>query len=289
MPMNRAKITIFTGILAVILLLPGCDTNGENTPKVTPDEPLQSHEPAGSQHIVDDGPNQSIVTIDVVDDRKTEAEPEESIAEDEQKAQEQSGSEIFDESKSFYAEPISDELFERMKGKSFPDSCTTSRDDLRYLHLLYKDIDGVAHEGEMISNASIAASLIGIFRELYENDYPIEKMVLIDDYGGDDDLSMADNNTSCFNFREVSGTGKLSRHAYGLAVDLNPRYNPYIHKINGETLIEPENGTEYANRDRDFDYKIDKDDLAYKLFTEAGFTWGGSWKNSKDYQHFQMQ
>ena len=175
----------------------------------------------------------------------------------------------------------------KAKGKSFPDSCTTSRDDLRLLHLLYKDINGDTCEGEMICNVAIADSLVDIFRQLYDNDYPIEKMVLIDEYGGDDDASMADNNTSCFNYREVSGTGKLSKHAYGLAVDLNPRYNPYIHKINGETLIEPENGKEYADRSLEFDYKIDEDDLAYKLFTGAGFTWGGSWKISKDYQHFQ--
>ena len=73
-----------------------------------------------------------------------------------------------------------------------------------------------------------------------------------------------------------------------MAVDLNPRYNPYIYTRDGVQHIEPENGVEYADRSNDFDYKIDKDDLAYKLFTKAGFTWGGSWKNSKDYQHFQM-
>ncbi len=190
---------------------------------------------------------------------------------------------------SFYSEEISDKVFARMQGKSFPEGCTVSRDDLRYLHLLYKDIDGAAHEGEMVCNVAIADKLIDIFRKLYDAGYPIEKMVLIDEYDGDDDASMSDNNTSCFNYRVVSGTTKFSKHAMGLAVDLNPRYNPYIHKIDGQQLIEPENGREYADRSNDFEYKIDKDDLAYKLFTEAGFTWGGSWKNSKDYHHFQTE
>ncbi len=190
---------------------------------------------------------------------------------------------------SFYAEEISDEVFARMQGKSFPEGCTVSRDELRYLHLLYKDINGDTHEGEMVCNVAIADRLIDIFRKLYDAGYPIEKMVLIDEYDGDDDASMSDNNTSCFNYRVVSGTTKLSKHAMGLAVDLNPRYNPYIRKIDGQQLIEPENGREYADRSNDFEYKIDKDDLAYKLFTEAGFTWGGSWKNSKDYQHFQTE
>ncbi len=190
---------------------------------------------------------------------------------------------------SFYSEEISDEVFSRMQGKSFPEGCTVSRDELRYLHLLYKDINGDTHEGEMVCNVAIADRLIDIFRKLYDAGYPIEKMVLIDEYDGDDDASMSDNNTSCFNYRVVSGTTKLSKHAMGLAVDLNPRYNPYIRKIDGQQLIEPENGREYADRSNDFEYKIDKDDLAYKLFTEAGFTWGGSWKNSKDYQHFQTE
>ncbi len=193
-----------------------------------------------------------------------------------------------DPADSFYAEKISDEIFSRMEGKSFAEGCTTDRDDLRYLHLLYKDLEGNTHEGEMVCNVSIADKLIDIFRQLYENDYPIESMKLIDEYDADDEASMRDNNTSCFNFRVVSGTDKVSKHGYGLAVDLNPFYNPYVHKIEGRELIEPEGSAEYADRSRDFDYKIDEDDLAYKLFTQAGFTWGGSWKNSKDYQHFQM-
>ena len=250
------KNTAFSAIVAtVVLICAGCNR-----------QPAETVEP--------EKPAKPTPKISIEDDRPDEPSYEPVIEET-------------DVANSFYAEEISDELFFRMQGKSFPDSCTTSRDDLRLLHLLYKDINGDTCEGEMVCNVAIADSLIDIFRQLYDNDYPIEKMVLIDEYGGDDDASMADNNTSCFNFREVSGTGKLSKHAYGLAVDLNPRYNPYIHKINGETLIEPENGSEYADRSLEFDYKIDEDDLAYKLFTEAGFTWGGSWKNSKDYQHFQ--
>ncbi len=189
----------------------------------------------------------------------------------------------------FRSEEISDEVFEGMQGKSWPEGCTIERSDLRYLSLLYKDADGNTHEGELICNKMIADTLIDIFRQLYDADYPIEKMVLIDEYGGDDDASMSDNNTSCFNFRTVSGSSNLSKHAMGLAVDLNPRYNPYIHKVDGVESIEPENGKEYADRSGDFPYKIDKEDLAYKLFTQAGFTWGGSWKSVKDYQHFQYR
>ena len=226
--------------------------------------------------------------INIEDDRTFPAEPD--MAENEAKITDAPAPDedvIPTPEESFYAEEIGDEVFGRMQGKSFPEGCTTKREDLRYLHLLYKDMEGNTHEGEMVCNVSIADDLIGIFRQLYDADYPIEKMRLIDDYGGDDDASMADNNTSCFNYRIVSDTSHLSNHAYGLAVDLNPLYNPYIRQKGGATVVEPPEGEAYADRTSDFSYKIDKDDLAYKLFTDAGFKWGGSWKSVKDYQHFE--
>lgn len=102
------------------------------------------------------------------------------------------------------------------------------REDLRYLRLLYYGFDDETHVGELITNVAIADEILEIFQELYENQYPIEKMLLIDEYGGDDDLAVADNNTSCFNYRVVAGSTKLSRHALGMAIDINPFYNPYV-------------------------------------------------------------
>ena len=188
----------------------------------------------------------------------------------------------------FYITPITDEIFARMEGKSFKEDCLTPRDDLRYLHVLHKTLEGDTLEGELVVNVHIAEDVLAIFRELYEADYPIEKIRLVDEYNADDDLSMADNNTSCFNFRLVAHTNNISKHGRGLAIDLNPRYNPYIVTVNGELEITPENGKEYANRSGDFPYKIDENDLAYRLFTERGFAWGGAWKNEKDYQHFEI-
>ena len=187
----------------------------------------------------------------------------------------------------FCAEEISAEVFERMRGKSYPENCPVDLSELRYLHLAYKDIDGISHDGEMVCNAAIADKLTEIFRTLYENDYPIEHMSLVDDYDADDEESMSANNTSCFNFRYISGTTKISMHGEGLAVDINPLYNPYIKEKDGTIHVEPESGAAYTDRSLDFDYKIDENDLAYKLFTEAGFAWGGSWKSVKDYQHFE--
>ena len=161
-------------------------------------------------------------------------------------------------------------------------------DDLRLLHVLYYDFNGEVQEGEIICNNKIADDLNEIFEELFEAGYQIEKIRLIDEYGGDDELSMEDNNTSCFNYRVVSGSKNLSKHAYGMAIDINPFYNPYVTGIDtGNIKIEPVGSEKYADRSADFEHKIDEDDLCCKLFKEHGFTWGGDWDNRKDYQHFQ--
>ena len=127
-----------------------------------------------------------------------------------------------------------------------------------------------------------------IFYELYRNEYQLEKVLLIDEYDGDDTASMEDNNTSCFNYRAVDGTDNLSRHAYGLAIDVNPLYNPYItYNGDGSENVSPAAAARYSDRSSSFPYKIDENDLCYKLFIQHGFTWGGNWNSSKDYQHFQ--
>ena len=192
----------------------------------------------------------------------------------------------------FYYEPLSDSVKERITGISYPETgCTVPYDDLAYVGLLYIDFDGEEQTGELICNKAIAQDITEIFYELYRNDYRIERVRLIDEYGGDDTLSMLDNNTSCFNYRVVDGTTRLSRHAYGCAVDINPFYNPYVvynKNGSGETYISPKGSEIYADRSQDFPYKIDEKDLCYKLFTAHGFTWGGNWNATKDYQHFQI-
>lgn len=188
----------------------------------------------------------------------------------------------------FYISEITDELFEKMKGKSFKDDCTLDRADLRYVHVLHKTLDGETLEGELVVNYHIAEDTLDIFKELFDNDYPIEKIRLIDEYDADDERSMSDNNSSSFNFRFVSHSTNISKHGYGLAIDINPLYNPYIKTVDGQLSVEPANGVDYVDREADYPYKITHDDLAYKVFAEHGFTWGGDWTNSKDYQHFEI-
>jgi len=190
--------------------------------------------------------------------------------------------------KDFYISKINDTIFKRIEGKSFNENCTLPRDDLRYIHVLHVDINNTVHEGEMICNKYIAKTLIKIFKKLYEKKYPIEKMILIDEYNAEDEKAMEDNDSSCFNCRFISYTNRISKHGLGLAVDINTLYNPYIKVVDNKTIIQPESGGKYVDRNQSFIYKIEKNDLCYKLFIENGFEWGGDWEDRKDYQHFEL-
>lgn len=184
----------------------------------------------------------------------------------------------------FYYERLSAAIKKRITGMSYPEGdCEISYDELRYITVRYTDFSGAEHEGELIANKSVARELCEIFKALYDSDYHIAKMRLVDDYGepGDDNLSMADNNTSAFNYRRVSGSTKLSRHSYGLAVDINPLMNPYI---DGDRVAPPA-AAAYADRTEKLPGMIDHDDLCYKLFIKYGWVWGGDW-SEPDYQHF---
>lgn len=187
----------------------------------------------------------------------------------------------------FYATEITDDIFTRINGVSYQKNNEISRENLRYLRVLHIGTNGNIYVGEMIVNESIIEDILEIMQELYRAAYPIEKMVLIDEYGGDDEASMEANNTSAFNYRNISGSGKLSKHSYGLAIDVNPLYNPYVKNTADATICQPQNALDYIDRSREFSYKIDENDLCYQLFTAHGFTWGGSWNSVKDYQHFE--
>lgn len=193
------------------------------------------------------------------------------------------------DNKEFYIKPIPDDIFEKMQGKSYKENCTVPREELRYLHILHVGFDNNTHEGELIVNKCIAEDVLDIFKELYKAGYQIEKVRLIDEYNAQDELSMRDNNSSAFNFRYISYSTTLSKHAMGLAVDINTLYNPYIKQVDGRLNIEPANAVQYVDRNRQFPHKIDHDDLCYKLFTKYGFEWGGDWEDSKDYQHFEIK
>ena len=188
----------------------------------------------------------------------------------------------------FSVTTIDNATFNRMKGKTYKDDCTVPLSELRHVKVLYKTIDNKTMHGEIICNKHIADDVAEIFYELYKANYPIERIRLMDDYNADDETAMRDNNTSSFNFRFISHSTKVSKHGLGLAVDLNTLYNPFVLTVDGKLHVEPATALQYVDRSKNFNYKIDESDLAYKLFTKHGFEWGGHWKTRKDYQHFEL-
>ncbi|MCM1079263.1 MAG: M15 family metallopeptidase [Bacteroidales bacterium] len=161
-----------------------------------------------------------------------------------------------------------------------------SSETLASLSILHFDENGKTCKGTIICNKQIARDLIEIFKALYKAHYPIHSVRPVSEYGNDDERSMAANNTSCYNPRRTKNGG-LSKHAKGMAIDVNPLWNPCIHISDKNAgLIEPKNAVR-TRESKPKEPRIDKNDLCYRLFTKYGFRWGGSWKSLKDYQHFE--
>ena len=158
--------------------------------------------------------------------------------------------------------------------------------ELRYLRLSYVGFDGQSHTGELVVAAAYANDVIGVFRTLYDARWPVRRMGLVDAYGGDDDRSMAADNTSGFNCRRVKGSKAWSDHALGAAIDINPVENPYV----TGSSVAPRGSGPFAVVDRAPgalvpDGTIRADDVVVRAFAAIGWEWGGSW-SEPDFQHF---
>ena len=186
---------------------------------------------------------------------------------------------------------------ETMRGISMPDGAKIGYEDLQLLTVPHRNFCGGVSMGRIIVARELTDEVLDIFAELHAMGYPIEKMELIDRYAGLiteelnslDNASMGHNNSSAFCYRVVDGTDRLSMHALGRAIDLNPKINPWIR---GE-LIEPHNAAKYADRsgeglsDVERRAMIHSGDAVCSVFERYGWTWGGDWVDSKDYQHFE--
>ncbi|MFM8473823.1 MAG: M15 family metallopeptidase [Candidatus Kapaibacterium sp.] len=165
---------------------------------------------------------------------------------------------------------------EALDCRSFPHGVCDSQTvvDVRYLSM-----DGMRHRGQIVVHASLADDVRDIFRDLDSAGFPVYSVIPIVRFGWSDDASIARNNTSGFNYRTVAGTNRLSLHAHGRAIDLNPFLNPYL--TPGKRPLRP-----YDPRSPG---TIVRGDAAYTAFVKRGWTWGGDWKNEKDYQHFEKR
>ncbi|MFT5569780.1 MAG: hypothetical protein ACI9RP_001830, partial [Cyclobacteriaceae bacterium] len=198
-------------------------------------------------------------------------------------------------SQAFSIDPISDQLSAEMYDLgTIADDAPLPANRLSVVNIIYVDFEGQDQTGKIVVMDVLASSTLALFKELYDLRFPLAKVKLITAYKGSDDLSMADNNTSAHNFRKVAGTTRLSLHAYGTAIDINPVQNPYIliDQEAAKATFLPPNSTKYANRlverlgkPRQIGFAEEVVDV----FARHGFYWwGGYWDEPIDYQHFQL-
>lgn len=162
--------------------------------------------------------------------------------------------------------------------------CPIGIDLLRAVEIDHVDFGGATRRGLLVVHRDHAEGIARVFATLLAARFPIERIELVDLYGADDERSMAANNTSGFNAREIARLpGVWSQHAYGLAVDLNPVQNPYL--VDGRVL--PPAGAAYLDRSVERPGMILADGLVVRAFAEIGWQWGGAWTDPVDYHHFE--
>lgn len=196
--------------------------------------------------------------------------------------------------KYFCSYEISDAIYAVINGKSFQEGTEVGLSDIRYMKLLHYNFEHKLQVGELIVATELQEDFKNIFKELFDAEYEIQSMYLTDNYWtgeptSTDSASIDQNNTSAFLYRPATGSSKLSKHAYGRAIDINPQQNPYVSYKSGKPVWSHENANDYIDRTTGLPHMITHDDICYQIFMKYGFTWGGDWNTIKDYQHFEKE
>jgi peptidoglycan L-alanyl-D-glutamate endopeptidase CwlK len=167
---------------------------------------------------------------------------------------------------------------EAVSGQNIPQNIL---ENLELINVYYYGFDNRLHKGQLVVHKKVVQDIEEIFKFIQESRFPINKVVPISAYDWSDENSTKDNNTSAFNYRFISGTRVISKHAYGLAIDINPLLNPYIK--NGTSIPA---GSIYDTTKAG---TISSGSQLVQEFKSRGWKWGGDWKNLKDYQHFEKR
>ncbi|MFI9593639.1 M15 family metallopeptidase [Nonomuraea sp. NPDC052265] len=166
---------------------------------------------------------------------------------------------------------------------SWRPGCPVSYQDLRLVTMSYWGFDDKPHTGELVVRKTVTDDIETVFRKLYDWRWPIRQMKLVDVYKGDDFASIEADNTSAFNCRRATGSSNWSNHAYGQAIDINPRENPYVTASGGTAH---QNAKRYTERPLKGKGVVNPGDKVVRAFADVGWEWGGYWTGAKDLQHF---
>jgi hypothetical protein len=166
-------------------------------------------------------------------------------------------------------------------------------DRLAAVRFSYVGFDGRAYDnGVVVVLDAVAPYVERIFAALYARRFPVAKAQPMETFDGDDARAMEADNTSAFNHRAIQGSERLSLHAYGAAIDLNPVENPYLARTGTAITVTPARAVAYLNRNEDRPNKPARAGLAESVvdvFADNGFlNWGGDWDDPIDYQHFDI-
>jgi hypothetical protein len=151
---------------------------------------------------------------------------------------------------------------------------------LRLILVPYCGFDGRERLGQLVVHGELVTDLEEIFALMRRLRFPLCRVEPIVRFGWSDEASMAADNSSAFNYRTVAGTDRLSRHALGRAVDINPRENPAIYP---EGRVAPEGALWRPGRPGVFA----PGHPVVRAFRERGWTWGGDFTHLRDYHHFE--
>lgn len=187
--------------------------------------------------------------------------------------------------------PVDPATRARMDGLSMRPGCPVGYDDLRYLRMSFRTFEGATALGEMVVHRDSAEAIVSVFQRLYEMDFPIRRMQLVDDFGAgptpadgaSDFRSIEADNTSAFNCRNTTGATSFSQHSYGRAIDLNPIENPYV-TTSGTTSHDA--SRPFLDRTTPRPGVVLAGSATVEAFASIGWEWGGTWAGIKDYQHF---
>jgi len=184
----------------------------------------------------------------------------------------------------FRTSRIEPALLQKVLKSTWHEGCPVATEDLRQVTVAFWNFDRKPSRGLLLVHKDVANEVSDIFKDLFRHGFMIERISPIEEYNGNDDVSMAANNTSAFNCRDVTGQpGKFSNHSWGRAIYINPLTNPYV---KGDKVLPPA-GRQYLDRERVVPGAILRGGFVVKRFAEAGWNWGGDWRDLKDYQHFE--
>jgi len=161
------------------------------------------------------------------------------------------------------------------------------KDKMRLISVKYFSFDGKIHQGQLVIDRDLALDIMFAFEEALKEGFPIYSVIPMSHENfrksgrWDDNSSMEANNTSCFNYRKITGGQNLSLHAFGRAIDINPVQNPYIKN----NVILPA----YSVYNPTVDGTLTENSIIVKFLVSRGWEWGGNWTGLKDYQHLEKK